>query len=152
MLAAQRLKPNGLPPWARIRRQADFDRAWRHGRRARASALVVVAVANGTERTRLGLSVGKRIWPGAVQRNRLKRVAREAFRLEFDHLPAGVDLVVMAAKPRLVPELSTFRAELRLLANKAWRRYQEAQREREESQPESADPGAQAERGGASES
>lgn len=88
---------------------------------------MVVAVPNGTERTRLGLSIGRRIWPGAVQRNRLKRVIREAFRLTLDELPPGVDLIVMAAQPRLVLELGTARAELVLLARKAHRRYVEAQ-------------------------
>lgn len=127
MIAQPRRRPQGFPSWARVRRQADFDRAWRRGRRARASALVVVAVPNGTERTRLGLSIGRRIWPGAVQRNRLKRVIREAFRLTLDELPPGIDLIVMAAQPRLVLELGTARAELVLLARKAHRRYVEAQ-------------------------
>lgn len=128
-MSPTRRSANGFPPWARVRRQADFDRAWRRGRRARASSLVVVAVDNGSERTRLGLSVGRRIWPGAVQRNRLKRVIREAFRTVYDDLPAGVDLIVMAASPRLVLDLATAQAELRLLASKAHRRYLEAQAE-----------------------
>ncbi len=43
--------------------------------------------------TRLGLSVSKRVG-GAVQRNRAKRLIREAFRLSQRELPAGLDLVV----------------------------------------------------------
>ncbi len=133
MITPIRRSANGFPPWARVRRQADFDRAWKRGRRARASSLVVVAVDNGTERTRLGLSIGRRIWPGAVQRNRLKRVIREAFRTVYPDLPGGVDLIVMAAGPRQVLDLSTAQAELRLLAAKAHRRYLEAKAEEEAS-------------------
>ena len=70
-----------------------------------------------------------RIWPGAVQRNRLKRVIREAFRLTLDELPVGIDLIVLAAKPRLDLDLGTARTELVLLAQKAHRRYLEAQDE-----------------------
>ena len=47
---------------------------------------------NGLPHPRLGLIVGRR-HGGAVQRNRLKRVLREAFRLSQHDLPAGYDLV-----------------------------------------------------------
>jgi ribonuclease P protein component len=44
---------------------------------------------------RLGLSVGRRVG-GAVDRNRVKRVLREAFWQEAGALPAGSDYVVVA--------------------------------------------------------
>lgn len=122
-----RNRPEGLPPWARIRREGDFSRAFTEGRRARASALVVVAVPNGFSHPRLGLSIGKRIFKGAVQRNRLKRVIKEAFRLEWDRLPKGADLIVLAAAPKARPTLVDCRRELAALSQKAWRRYAEAQ-------------------------
>lgn len=43
---------------------------------------------------RLGLSVGRRVG-SAVRRTRVKRLVREAFRLEQRALPAGLDLVVV---------------------------------------------------------
>lgn len=48
---------------------------------------------NGTTRSRLGCAIG-RVVGGAVQRNRLKRWLREAFRKNQAMIPAGVDLVV----------------------------------------------------------
>ncbi len=53
------------------------------------------ARTNALGRTRLGLSVGKRVG-GAVVRNRVKRLLREAFRLTQHDLPPGLDLVASA--------------------------------------------------------
>jgi ribonuclease P protein component len=44
---------------------------------------------------RLGLSVSRRVG-GAVERNRVKRVLREAFWAEAERLPVGSDYVVVA--------------------------------------------------------
>lgn len=103
-----------------------FTRAYAHGRRARGSSFTVVVHPNEGSDRRLGLSVGKRCWKSAVKRNRVRRVFREAFRLEQAELPQGIDVVLVASTPALVPDLPTCRRELRKLTWKAWRRYLEA--------------------------
>ena len=122
----------GFHPRMHLRRRRDFDRAYRLGSRARGSILLVVAVENGLSHSRLGLSVGKRVWRGAVQRNKVRRVFREAFRLEVPELPVGVDLILIPAEPKLEPDLAETRRELVHLAKKALRRAQEKARERAE--------------------
>jgi ribonuclease P protein component len=105
--------------------KGDFDRAFRQGSRAKGAILIVVARPNGLAHTRLGLSIGKTIWKSAVKRNRVRRIFREAFRLSYPELPSGYDLVLIAAAPKLEPELAATRAELVGMAHKAARRARE---------------------------
>ena len=120
----------------RLIRERDFQRVLRTGSRARSTHLLVAVAPNGLEHTRLGISIGKRIEKSAVRRNRLRRIVREAFRLSYTELPRGVDVVVMAAEPKI--QFVTTRAELLLLARKAERRWREKARA-SVAAPESAD-------------
>jgi ribonuclease P protein component len=70
-----------------------------------------------TEIPRLGLVIAKKNVRLAVHRNRIKRIARETFRLQQDKLP-GVDAVVLAR--RGLDSLDN--AELQKLFNKQWSR------------------------------
>ena len=115
----------GFRPLMRMRRQRDFERAYRHGSRARGSELLVIAVVNGLAHSRLGLSVGRKVWKNAVRRNRVRRVFREAFRLSYPSLPPGHDFVMIPAEPRLEPRLEPVSEELLRLAHKAVRRQAE---------------------------
>ena len=114
-------------PHQHLRRGADFALVYREGSRARSDLFTVAVRANGLAHTRLGLSVGKRIWKSAVRRNHVRRVFREAFRLEQDALPPGLDLILIPARPKLVPGLAAARVELVAMARKAHRRYLEKQ-------------------------
>ena len=114
----------------RLSRERDIQRVLRQGSRARAACLLVAVVPNGLDYTRLGVSMGKRIDRSAVRRNRLRRIVREAFRLEYDELPQGLDVLVLGGQSGIRLELAATRAELVMLVRKAERRWKEKDRER----------------------
>ncbi|HYV15216.1 MAG TPA: ribonuclease P protein component [Conexibacter sp.] len=80
----------------RLSRSAEFDRVFRQGRSQGNRALVLYSFPRGEEgEPRLGLSVSRKVG-GAVDRNRVKRLLREAFELESPRLPEGYDVVLVA--------------------------------------------------------
>ncbi|HSX71196.1 ribonuclease P protein component [Pseudomonas subflava] len=59
--------------------------------------VLLLARANDLDHPRLGLVIGKKSVKLSVERNRLKRVIRDTFRLNQDSL-GGLDIVVVARK------------------------------------------------------
>ena len=83
----------------RLSRSAEFDRVYRQGRSVANRYLVLYAFPRGgDEPPRVGFSVGRRVG-GAVERNQVKRLLREACARQAKALPAGHDIVLVARAP-----------------------------------------------------
>jgi ribonuclease P protein component len=92
----------------RLSKSADFQRVYRQGRSAANRHLVLYAfprengqpdpaedISGNVVGIRLGVSVGRRVG-GAVERNRVKRLLREAFWSLGERLPSTHDYVIVA--------------------------------------------------------
>ena len=109
-----------------LRRPSDFKRVYDRRRSASDEWLLVYACENGLPHLRLGCSVSRKVG-GAVRRNRLRRLYREAFRLTKHALPPGLDLVLIPRKPD-DPPLELLKASLaRLVGQLAGKLAREAQ-------------------------
>jgi ribonuclease P protein component len=104
-------------PHEHLRRPADFQAVYDRRRSAADGTLVVYAKENGLPHSRVGLSVSKK-FGGAVVRNRIRRLLREAYRLDRDELPTGFDLVLIP-RPHEAYSLDAFRGSLPKLVKQA---------------------------------
>ena len=89
----------------RLSRSEDFTRAYRAGRSVANKYLVLYyferlgpEAGQTMDGPRVGFSVSRRLGT-AVDRNRIKRVLREAFRAHSQSLRGNVDLVLIARTP-----------------------------------------------------
>ncbi|QDV11401.1 Ribonuclease P protein component [Rosistilla oblonga] len=82
-----------FPKTLRLKTPEQFGRIIRKGRVATDRTLVLNAMSNGMDFSRIGITIPKKTG-NAVVRNRWKRLIREAFRTQKDQLPQGFDFVV----------------------------------------------------------
>jgi ribonuclease P protein component len=95
----------------RIRRRKDFLRVQAVGQRTSTAHFVLLVAARETAAcARVGFVVTRKIG-NAVQRNRIKRVCRECFRMWPDLVPDGIDLVIIARARADELGLAAVRAE-----------------------------------------
>jgi ribonuclease P protein component len=85
----------GFPKEERLRKRREFLQVQGQGFKVTAEPLLALALPNGRDFTRLGLTVSTKVG-NAVVRTRLRRKLRELFRARKQELPKGLDVVLIA--------------------------------------------------------
>ena len=78
----------------RLKRPEEFKRVFSSKRRSSDNSFLFLAKSNSFDLARLGLAIPKKHIHSAVERNKLKRIIRESFRIKQEKLK-GNDIVVV---------------------------------------------------------
>ena len=85
----------GFPDTLRLTQSAEYKAVFDQTEyKVSAGSLLLLARCNSLGQSRIGLIVSKKVINLAVQRNRVKRLLRESFRLHHRKIP-GLDIVIL---------------------------------------------------------
>src|SRR5687767_12744740 len=112
-----------FPKTHRIRSRSEFSAVFEDRVKAVRGSLIAYARPNRLPHPRLGISISRNVGT-APRRNRIKRLLREAFRLQQHDWPAGYDivLVVRPHEPFILAEYQKLLAALTLKLHSTWQK------------------------------
>ena len=107
----------------RLKNRNDFRSGMKTGSRSAGKYIVVFVMPNGLSFNRLGAGSTRRVG-NAVERNRQKRLVREAYRLIKHELQTAYDIVVVPRVPWHEPSMEELQADLRDNISRAIERFE----------------------------
>jgi len=110
-----------FPKEARLAKRAEFLRVYEHGKRIEGRYMTVFVMPNRRDIHRVGITATKKAIGKAHDRNRAKRLLREAFRLsraELDCVSIKYDWVLNARRSLLKVKVEKPLAEFREIVNR----------------------------------
>lgn len=107
-----------LPRELRLTERRRFQAVYRRGRSWSNAEMVVHVLPRPTGERQFGFVVGKKIG-GAVQRNRVRRLLREACRALLPGVTSGLDVVIVARPPAASASLNQLIEGMRGLFQRA---------------------------------
>ncbi len=111
--------PFAFPPSVRLHASAEYQAVFKGAKRLTSPHLRLHAHVRAEATVpRLGVTVSKKVDKRAVGRNRIKRVAREFFRHERQHLPPGDYVLLVQPGAKLLAN-NELRGQLRPLFERA---------------------------------
>ena len=104
----------------RLVKNRDFERVYQKGKRVSSDSFNLTFLPNRTAMARVGIVVGKKFSKKAVERNKAKRIFREALKGAYNDLRPGTDMVIFVKNiNNQVPKLEVVKAELKKAFGKA---------------------------------
>lgn len=98
--------------YLRLKKNNDFQRLFKKGKRAYSRLLTVIYLPAKADKTVMGIAISKKHGK-AVKRNRIKRLIRAAFRENMDRLNGRFTLIIM---PKICEEYDYRQIESSLIA------------------------------------
>ena len=102
----------------RLLKASQFSRVFDQATKSSSEFFTILSRENQVKHPRLGIVVAKRRAKRAVDRNILKRIIRESFRLNKNTLPAK-DFIVILKRPIKIIKRTNLRLQLETL----WKQY-----------------------------
>lgn len=133
MVWKEKAKSPGVKRRFRLTKTSEFQRVRRFGKSYAHPLLVLVALQNEQEQTRLGVTAGRTVG-SAVKRNRAKRLIRAAVQAYLPRLAHGWDLVWIARNPLADAGFSQAQAAVTQLLHRA-RLIEEEKQEKHDPSP-----------------
>lgn len=101
-----------LPKEKRLRDTKDFIRVYNKGSFFSARLVNINYLRNKAQITRVGVVVGKKVSKRAIDRNAVKRKAREAVHSLYEKSPRGYDIIIGVKKGAKGASVADFQKEL----------------------------------------
>jgi len=107
----------GFPRTARLLTARDYGTVFQKNRRLSDKYWTVLVHQSESASPRLGMAIAKKRAKRAVDRNRIKRIARESFRHQLPNL-SHIELVIMNRQEAVSASNNTLRASLDILLSR----------------------------------
>lgn len=101
-----------------LKKNKSFQAVYRVGKSYANRQLVLYILPNKSDQRRVGFAAGKRLG-NAVKRNRVKRLLREAYRLNQHRLATGFDIIVVGRQTIASEKLPAVVAAFEHICNRA---------------------------------
>jgi ribonuclease P protein component len=100
-----------FPPQLRLKKPAEYQKVFAKPVKSSDQYFTLLAIKNDLDHPRLGLAIAKKNIKKAVQRNAIKRIVRENFRINQYSL-GNIDIVVLARREAVDAPLDLLRKSL----------------------------------------
>jgi len=108
-----------LPKINRLQKKEDFRRLYRQGEFSSIGGIYLKKGINGLSHTRIGFLVEKKLFKKAVERNRIRRLLREAVRRNIETIKPGMDIIIFYRDLKQEKNLATVASALERLLKKS---------------------------------
>jgi len=107
-----------LPLKNRLKKKKDFENVFAGGKTAKAKYFFLKTIETKNTESRMGFIVSKKVSKKAVERNRTKRLFREAVRLDVARIKPGYDLVFIVLNSAKEKDLTEIKKEIEFILEK----------------------------------